>query len=205
MISLWAAGRGATTLLALQVGLVALWRASGFEQGLYRVIEAGGDTDTNGAVWGAVLGARLGIDGMPRRWRSRVAEIRAGRRPLESYADQLLAACHGSTSRVPLKVPGAPAALPKSRQGVNCRRARLVATSVEDVPRGMQGVTSPYRVRVPLCRARGHGALSSGEQVGLLLRERNPGRSIDLTSARKTPRSSRNNPGVRNRGEPKRA
>ena len=80
------------TLLTLRLALIALWRAPGFEQGLRSVVEAGGDTDTNGAVAGAVLGARFGIDAIPTRWRRRIAEIRAGRTPPESYADRLQAA-----------------------------------------------------------------------------------------------------------------
>ena len=89
------------TLLALQVGLVAYWRASSFEQDLRRVIEAGGDTDTNGAVAGALLGARLGIEGMPQRWRSQVSEIRSEHSPMEAYADRLLAARREGGSREP--------------------------------------------------------------------------------------------------------
>ena len=80
------------TLLTLRLALIALWRASGFEQGLRSIVEAGGDTDTNGAVAGALLGARFGIDAVPARWRQRIAEIRAGRTPPESYADRLQAA-----------------------------------------------------------------------------------------------------------------
>ena len=80
------------TLLALQIGLIQYWRAPDFEQGLRSVVEAGGDTDTNGAVVGALLGARFGAEAIPDRWRCRVAEIRAGRTPMESYADRLLAA-----------------------------------------------------------------------------------------------------------------
>ncbi len=79
------------TLLALRAGLTSLWRAEDFEGGLRTVIEAGGDTDTNGAVAGAVLGARFGIDAIPRRWRERIAELREGRTPLEEYADMLAA------------------------------------------------------------------------------------------------------------------
>ncbi len=80
------------TLLALQVGLIALWRARGFEEALSDIIAAGGDTDTNGAVAGALLGARFGLQAIPQRWRNRIAEVRAGRTPLESLADRLLAA-----------------------------------------------------------------------------------------------------------------
>ena len=78
------------TLRALVVGLVALWRATDFEQTLSSVIEGGGDTDTNGAIAGAMLGARFGLDAIPRRWRDRIAEIREGRTPMESFAERLL-------------------------------------------------------------------------------------------------------------------
>ena len=87
------------TLLTLRLALIALWRAPGFEQGLRSVVEAGGDTDTNGAVAGAVLGARFGLDAIPARWRRRIAEIRAGRTPPESYADRLQAAGAADGSR----------------------------------------------------------------------------------------------------------
>ncbi len=80
------------TLLALRAGLTSLWRAPDFEEGLRAVVEAGGDTDTNGAVAGAVLGARFGIDAIPQRWRDRITELRQGRTPLEEYADMLEAA-----------------------------------------------------------------------------------------------------------------
>ena len=45
-----------------------------------------------GRRFGALLGARFGIEAIPRRWRNRVAEIRAGRTPMETYAERLLAA-----------------------------------------------------------------------------------------------------------------
>jgi ADP-ribosyl-[dinitrogen reductase] hydrolase len=80
------------TLLALVVALIAFWRAADFEQTLRSVIECGGDTDTNGAVAGAMLGARFGLEAIPTRWRARVAEIRAGRMPMESFANRLLLA-----------------------------------------------------------------------------------------------------------------
>ena len=84
------------TLLALRIGLIAYWRAGSFEQTLSSVIEAGGDTDTNGAVAGALLGARFGLEAIPQRWRARIAEIRVGRTPLESLADRLVLAGGGA-------------------------------------------------------------------------------------------------------------
>ena len=80
------------TLLALQAGLISLWRAPDFESGLRAVVEAGGDTDTNGAIAGAALGARFGIAAIPQRWRDRIAGLREGRTPVEEYADRLEAA-----------------------------------------------------------------------------------------------------------------
>ena len=78
------------TLLALRIGLLVFWRASSFEEGLRSVIEAGGDTDTNGAIAGALLGARFGLEEIPPRWRDRVAELRAGRTQMEELAGRLL-------------------------------------------------------------------------------------------------------------------
>ncbi len=86
------------TLLSLQVALISYWRAEDFEQGLRQVIEAGGDTDTNGAIAGAVLGARFGLEGIPERWRRREAEIRAGRIRMEDCADRLVASARKKAS-----------------------------------------------------------------------------------------------------------
>ena len=56
------------TLIALQGGLWAAVTPLDFETALRQVVEAGGDTDTNGAVAGAVLGARYGASAIPLRW-----------------------------------------------------------------------------------------------------------------------------------------
>ncbi len=85
------------TLLSLQAALISCWRAESFEQGLRQVIEAGGDTDTNGAIAGAVLGARFGLAGIPERWRRREAELRTGRIRMEDCADRLVAAREGAS------------------------------------------------------------------------------------------------------------
>jgi ADP-ribosylglycohydrolase len=45
-----------------------------FAGGIREIIEAGGDTDTTGAILGAVLGARAGKNGMPELWRRRILE-----------------------------------------------------------------------------------------------------------------------------------
>lgn len=56
------------TLLATQVGLWAAATPLGFEDALVAAVSAGGDSDTNGAVAGAVLGARYGAAAIPTRW-----------------------------------------------------------------------------------------------------------------------------------------
>ncbi len=79
------------TLLSLQAALISYWRANDFESGLREAVEAGGDTDTNGAIVGAVLGAQFGLAAIPERWRRQVDEIRRGRVSMEASADRLAA------------------------------------------------------------------------------------------------------------------
>ena len=62
------------TLLATQVGLWAAETSLGFEDALVEVVSCGGDADTNGAVAGAVLGARYGKSAIPTRWLECVPE-----------------------------------------------------------------------------------------------------------------------------------
>ena len=75
------------TLIALQCGLWAAATPLGFEAALRQVVEAGGDTDTNAAVAGAVLGARYGTSTIPERWLECVPE----RDRIVGLADALIA------------------------------------------------------------------------------------------------------------------
>ena len=45
-----------------------------FAQGLQEIIAAGGDTDTTGAILGAIIGARVGENGIPQKWRTSIVE-----------------------------------------------------------------------------------------------------------------------------------
>lgn len=63
-----AASEGAFVLAALQVGLTAFFSAESFEEGLVWAVNLGGDSDTNAAVAGALLGARFGASTIPERW-----------------------------------------------------------------------------------------------------------------------------------------
>lgn len=56
------------TLLCLQAGLWAAAAPLDFEDALVALISGGGDTDTNGALAGAILGARYGASAIPQRW-----------------------------------------------------------------------------------------------------------------------------------------
>lgn len=75
------------TLLALEFGLWAAATPLGFEDALVASVAAGGDTDTNAAVAGAVLGARYGASAIPERWLACVPQ----RARIERLADDLLA------------------------------------------------------------------------------------------------------------------
>jgi ADP-ribosylglycohydrolase/fructose-1,6-bisphosphatase/inositol monophosphatase family enzyme len=55
-------------LIALQNAFYQLLHASTLEQGVVNTIMCGGDTDTNAAIVGALLGAAHGREAIPRRW-----------------------------------------------------------------------------------------------------------------------------------------
>uniref|UniRef100_A0A1I7ZN48 ADP-ribosylglycohydrolase family protein n=1 Tax=Steinernema glaseri TaxID=37863 RepID=A0A1I7ZN48_9BILA len=58
--------------VALQSAFYELLHAESFSQGLERAILRGGDTDTNGCIVGALLGARFGAEGIPEPWKKAV-------------------------------------------------------------------------------------------------------------------------------------
>ena len=55
-------------LLALQNAFYHLQRAATIEDGLVATVGKGGDTDTNAAITGALLGAADGLGAIPPRW-----------------------------------------------------------------------------------------------------------------------------------------
>ena len=76
-----AAGRG-WVRVALQNAFYELLHAPSLEAGVVATVRRGGDTDTNAAITGALLGAVHGRDAIPRQWRSMVLSCR----PLEGHA-----------------------------------------------------------------------------------------------------------------------
>jgi ADP-ribosyl-[dinitrogen reductase] hydrolase len=75
------------TLFAAGLALQVVGEGMGFEEGLRRVVGLGGDTDTNAAVAGALLGAAHGRAAIPRAWRARLVEGAA----IEAEANRLAA------------------------------------------------------------------------------------------------------------------
>jgi ADP-ribosylglycohydrolase len=55
-------------LIALQNAFYQLLHAVNLEEGVVDTVQRGGDTDTNGAIAGALLGAAFGRPGVPSRW-----------------------------------------------------------------------------------------------------------------------------------------
>lgn len=63
-------------LLALQNAFFRLLHASSLEEGVVATVMAGGDTDTNAAIAGALLGAVHGREAIPAQWRRMVLSCR---------------------------------------------------------------------------------------------------------------------------------
>lgn len=53
------------TLRTLSAALWCYWHSTSFENGLLSVVNEGGDADTNGAIAGAILGAKFGYSSIP--------------------------------------------------------------------------------------------------------------------------------------------
>lgn len=73
-------------LFAAAIGLQSLAADQPFEPALRRVVALGGDTDTNAAVAGALVGAAVGAAGLPGLWLDRLVE----RQQIEQESARLL-------------------------------------------------------------------------------------------------------------------
>jgi ADP-ribosyl-[dinitrogen reductase] hydrolase len=72
-------------LRTIEIAFSALASATNFEEGVVAVVARGGDTDTNGAVAGALLGAKFGKRAIPPRW----LDVLAAGPELAALAEQL--------------------------------------------------------------------------------------------------------------------
>lgn len=70
--------------VAFRLAFWELCHATAFEPALIDIVNRGGDSDTNAAVAGALLGARFGDAGIPERWREPVLEVNDAQRPVLS-------------------------------------------------------------------------------------------------------------------------
>ena len=64
----YSSGKRGWVLIALQNAFCHLRRGATVEDALVTTVGKGGDTDTNGAIAGALLGAADGLGAIPRRW-----------------------------------------------------------------------------------------------------------------------------------------
>ncbi|MFZ5470515.1 MAG: ADP-ribosylglycohydrolase family protein [Myxococcota bacterium] len=61
--------------VGLRLAFWELFHTQSFEEALVDVVNRGGDSDTNGAITGALLGALYGEEAIPERWRTCVLEV----------------------------------------------------------------------------------------------------------------------------------
>lgn len=63
-------------LISLQIAYHQLLHATDLGNGLREVVRLGGDTDTNAAITGALLGARFGVNAIPGQWMRMILSAR---------------------------------------------------------------------------------------------------------------------------------
>ena len=81
----------------------ALRHRNDFESALTEAIACGGDTDTVGAIVGALLGARVGLAGIPVRWCSSIVEWPRSVALLRRIAERLSRQMEGQSARGPVR------------------------------------------------------------------------------------------------------
>ena len=82
-----AASEPGSALATVAIELAAAFNADSFEEGLVWAVNLGGDADANGAVTGALLGARFGAAAIPPRW----LESLERRAEIEGLTERLVA------------------------------------------------------------------------------------------------------------------
>ena len=77
------------TLKAMSAGLWAYFKAESFEDGLLRVVNEGGDADTNACVAGSILGAKFGYKSIPKKYIDGLIHKDALEEKLNNYIETL--------------------------------------------------------------------------------------------------------------------
>ena len=73
-----------------------------YQKGLEEIIAVGGDTDTTGAIYGAIAGAQVGKEGIPKHWYQQICEYPRSICYMEKLAERLTRAYE---QRIPQKPP----------------------------------------------------------------------------------------------------
>ncbi len=118
-------------LFTVGAAFQALLRGGDVENGLRRVVSLGGDTDTNAAVAGALLGALHGVDGLPTGWLDRLGDAEAIRAEAAALAARPSEVTH-STGRGRARLPESPdvtAEMREERRVVTAMFADLVGST----------------------------------------------------------------------------
>ena len=71
--------------VSLEAALWAFYKSKSFEEGCLLAVNLGNDADTTGAVYGQLAGAFYGLEGIPERWRNKIAYAEK----VLSFSDQL--------------------------------------------------------------------------------------------------------------------
>lgn len=118
--------------------------AKSFEAGLQRVLEEGGDTDTNACIAGGLLGARFGLASIPNHMAAAVesCDVTTGRiRPTWLRTSDVLELCKALVDgRKGLGIAYTVAELPKKPVHLGLE-ARFPASSRDSIERGFEGLT----------------------------------------------------------------
>jgi len=77
------------TLKAMSAGLWAYFKAESFEDGLFRVVNEGGDADTNACVAGSILGAKFGYKSIPKKYIDGLIHKDVLEEKLKNYVERL--------------------------------------------------------------------------------------------------------------------
>ena len=119
---------------ALQNAFHQLLRGVSLEEALVDTVGMGGDTDTNGAICGALIGALQGRESIPLQWRNRILTCRPVRAPnvihprpreywpddaLELAGDLLTARMRGGGGAPAVREPGALGSGERSGRGMD--------------------------------------------------------------------------------------
>ncbi len=78
------------TLRTLSAALWCYWHSPSFVDGLLSVINEGGDADTNGAIAGAILGAKFGFSSIPEYYITELSKAEIYKNKVEKFLASIL-------------------------------------------------------------------------------------------------------------------